>query len=158
MAEGDTVIKVKVTAEDGNATQTYMVTVTRAAAADADATLSDLVVNDGTTDLTLTPTFASDEDTYSASVTNDVAEVTVTPTTTDSGATIEYLDKDDATLTDADTTDTGQQVAVVEGDTVIKVKVTAADGTTTQTYMVTVTRAPAGPDATLSALVVNDGQ
>ena len=32
LAEGETVIKVKVTAEDGNATQTYMVTVTRAAA------------------------------------------------------------------------------------------------------------------------------
>ena len=60
MAEGDTVIKVKVTAEDGNATQTYMVTVKRAAPdASTDATLSDLVVNDGNMDLTLTPTFAS---------------------------------------------------------------------------------------------------
>ena len=37
---GDTVIKVKVTAEDGNATQTYMVTVTRAAAMTPTCTLN----------------------------------------------------------------------------------------------------------------------
>ena len=44
---------------------------------------------------------------------------------------------------------TGHQVALAVGDTVIKVKVTAADGTATQTYMVTVTRAAAAavPDA-----------
>ena len=160
VAEGDTVIKVKVTAEDGNATQTYTVTVKRAAATvSTDATLSDLVVNDGTTDLTLTPTFASGMYTYTASVVSTVAEVTVTPTKNDSGAAIEYLDESDATLTDANTTDTGHQVAVAEGDTVIKVKVTAEDGNATQTYMVTVKRAAAdaSTDATLSDLVVNDG-
>ena len=37
---GETVIKVKVTAEDGNATQTYMVTVTRAAAMTPTCTLN----------------------------------------------------------------------------------------------------------------------
>ena len=107
----------------------------------ADATLSDLVVNDGNTNLTLTPAFASDKYTYRASVTNDVAEVTVTAMTTDSGATIEYLDGDDATLTDADTSDPGHQVALAVGNYVIQVKVTAADGNTTATYMVTVNRA-----------------
>ena len=44
MAEGDTVIKVKVTAADGNATQTYMVTVTRA------ATVSNCTLNTDTDD------------------------------------------------------------------------------------------------------------
>ena len=144
VAEGDTVIKVKVTAEDGNATQTYMVTVTRAAAvASTDATLSDLVVNDGNMDLTLTPGFASSTIAYMASVATAVTEVTVTPTPNDSGATIEYLDATShVTLTDADTGVTGQQVAVAVGDTIIQVKVTAADGVTTQTYTVTVNRAP----------------
>ena len=47
-----------------------------------DATLSDLVVNDGTTDLTLTPDFASGMYTYTASVVSTVAEVTVTAMTT----------------------------------------------------------------------------
>ena len=79
LADGDNVIKVKVTAEDGTTTQTYAVTVNRAAAdASTDATLSDLVVNDGATDLTLTPTFASDKYAYAASVGSTVAEVTVT--------------------------------------------------------------------------------
>ena len=45
-------------------------------AASSDATLSDLVVNDGNADLTLTPTFESGMYTYTASVVNTVAEVT----------------------------------------------------------------------------------
>ena len=105
-----------------------------------DATLTDLVVNDGSSDLTLTPTFASGTETYTASVVQAVAEVTVTPTLGDSGATIEYLDGSDATLDDADTAD-DQQVTLAEGDNVIKVKVTAADGTATQTYTVMVNQA-----------------
>ena len=80
---------------------------------------------------------------------NTVAEVTVTPTKNDSGATIEYLDASDMTLTDAGTA-AGHQVAVAEGDNVIKVKVTAADGNATQTYMVTVTRAAAVSNCTLN--------
>ena len=149
VAVGNYVIKVKVTAEDGNATQTYTVTVKRAAAANADATLSNLVVNDGTTDLTLSPGFVSGTTTYTARVVNTVAEVTVTPTKSDTNATIEYLDESDATLDDANTSDTGHQVAVVEGDNVVKVKVTAADGNTTRTYTVTVKRA-APPTCTLN--------
>ena len=108
-----------------------------------DATLSALVVNDGSTDLTLSPGFASDKYTYTVSVGNTVAEVTVTPTENDSSATIEYLDASDMTLDDALTAVTGHQVAVAVGATVFKVKVTASDGTTTQTYAVTVNRASA---------------
>ena len=72
-----------------------------------DATLSGLAVNDGSTDLMLNPGFAPDEDTYTASVASTVAEVTVTPTTTDDGATIEYLDASNMTLADVGT-DAGQ--------------------------------------------------
>ena len=50
--------------------------------------------------------------TYTASVVSTVAEVTVTPTKNDSGATIEYLDASDMTLTDADTSADGHQVAL----------------------------------------------
>ena len=122
-----------------------------------DATLSDLVVNDGNADLTLTPTFASGTTTYTASVVSTVTAVTVTPMTTDTVATIEYLDGDDATLDDAGTAD-GHQVTLAEGENVIKVKVTAADGNTTETYMVTVDRAaannaPTFPTATLTRTV-----
>ena len=118
--------------------------------ASTDATLSDLVVNDGSSDLALNPTFASDEYTYTASVGTDVAEVTVTPTLNDTGATIEYLDGDDATLDDANISDDPHQVAVAVavGDNVIKVKVTAQDGNTTKTYTVTVKRAAPAPATT----------
>ena len=117
--------------------------------ASTDATLTDLVVNDGTTNLTLTPTFASGMYTYTARVVNAVDEVTVTPTKNDSDASIEYLDGSDMTLDDAGT-DAGHQVAVAVGDNVVKVKVTAEDGNATQTYMVTVTRAAAASTCTLN--------
>ena len=110
-----------------------------------DATLSGLSVTGGGTDLV---TFASGTTTYTAMVANDVAEVTVTAMTTDSGASIDYLDGSDMTLDDADTSDDGHQVTLVVGDTIIQVKVTAED-TTTLTYTVTVSRAEAAtpPDA-----------
>ena len=154
LAVGPTTITVEVTAQDETTTETYTVTVTRDMAGgppSTDATLSALTVTGGGSDLV---TFVSGDTSYTAMVANDVAEVTVTPTTNDTGATIEYLDGDDATITDAGTAD-GHQVAVVEGDNVIKVKVTAADGNTTETYTVMVNRAaannaPAFPSATLT--------
>ena len=117
---------------------------------EADVTLSGLVVNDGSKDLALTPTFASNMYAYDASVASTVDEVTVTPTQNDTTATIEYLDASDMTLTDADTSADGQQVALAEGDNVINVKVTAADTTTTLTYKVTVNRPAAAPTCTLN--------
>ena len=91
-------------------------------------------------DATLSPAFASDTYAYTATVGNSVSQITVTPTKTDDGATVEYLDTNDAAIADADGNATGQQVDLVVGANVIKVKVTAEDGATTQTYMVTVTR------------------
>ena len=103
-----------------------------------DATLSGLSLGTG---VTLSPAFASGTDTYTASVANSVDEVTVTPTTNHASATVEILDTDDNELNDSDDVDDDFQVALSVGDTVIKVKVTAEDGTSTQTYTVTVTRA-----------------
>ena len=91
--------------------------------------------------MTLSPAFASGTVTYTASVANSVDEVTVTPTTNHGSATVEILDTDDNELNDSDDMEDDFQVALSVGDTVIKVKVTAEDGTSTQTYTVTVTRA-----------------
>ena len=110
--------------------------------ASTDATLSGLTVNDGSSELTLTPAFASGTISYTASVAYAVEQVTVTPKKSDDNATIEYLDASDLTLPDADTA-AGQQAAVAVDDNTIKVKVTAENGTTTQAYTVTVTRPPA---------------
>ena len=91
--------------------------------------------------MTLSPAFASGTVTYTASVANSVGEVTVTPTTNHARATVEILDTDDNALDDADDMEDDFQVTLSVGDTVIKVKVTAEDDTSTQTYTVTVTRA-----------------
>ena len=109
-----------------------------------DATLSALSLGSG---VTLSPTFASGTATYTALVTNSVDEVTVTATENHASADVEIQDADGNALADAGTA-AGHQVALVEGENVIKVKVTAANGTATQTYTVTVTR-PAldAPDA-----------
>ena len=111
----------------------------------SDATLSGLTVTGGGSDLV---TFVSGTTTYTAMVASTVTEVTVTATKNDTGATIDYLDGDDAKLDDADTGVDGLQVTLAEGENVIKVKVTAADTITTQTYTVTVTWAAAAPTIT----------
>ena len=116
-----------------------------------DATLSGLTVTGGGSDLV---TFASGTTTYTAMVASAVDEVTVTPTKNDTEATIEWLDASDATIDDANTSTTGQQVTLTDGDNVIKVKVTAADKSTSLTYTVTVNRPAA---ATTPTCTLNTG-
>ena len=108
------------------------------------ATLSNLALSSGT----LSPSFASATETYTASVANEVGSVTVTATKSNSGAnTVQYLG---ATGT---TPFTG---ALSVGSNVIRTVVTAGDGTTTKTYTVTVTRSTSTV-ATLSALALSSG-
>ena len=116
------------------------------ASASTDATLSGLALENADDDSTiaLNETFATGTKSYTASVLNGVDEITVLPETTDDGATVEYLDGSDAAIADADGTKDDQQVALVVGANTIKVKVTAQDGNTNQTYTVTVTRASDG--------------
>ena len=133
LAVGSNVITIEVTAEDGQTTKTYTVTVTRAAApspASSDAALSGLTLsglNFGAFDSATT--------TYTASVGNDVTETTVTATTSDDGAS--YVVKLDGVA------DSDGVVSLAEGSNDITVEVTAEDGETTKTYTVTVTRAEA---------------
>ena len=143
LAVGSNVITIEVTAEDGETTRTYTVTVTRAAPPSTDATLSGLTlsgVNFGT--------FASGTTSYTAQVAYSVSETTVTPTVNDSGAS--HVVKLGG-VTDADGV-----VALSVGSNVITIEVTAEDEETTQTYTVTVTRAePPSTDATLRALTLS---
>ena len=129
LSGGDNAISVVVTAEDGTTTRTYTVTVTRATLS-TDATLSALTLSAGT----LTPAFASATTTYRAAVEDTVSSVTVTPTATGDAATI---------TVDGTATASGRASAAISlspGDNAIAVVVTAEDGTTTEAYMVTVTR------------------
>ena len=112
-----------------------------------DATLSALALADsGDNAVEFNETFAPGTVTYTADVANAVSTITVTPTKNDAKAADPvFLDGTDATLGDADTMTDGFQVELGVGDTVFKVKVTAEDGTTSETYTVTVTRADPAP-------------
>ena len=137
LAVGSNVITIEVTAEDGETTWTYTVTVTRAEPPSTDASLSALTLSG--IDF---GTFASGTTSYTAQVTNSVTQTTVTPTVNDSGAS--YVVKLGG-VTDAD-----GEIALSVGSNVITVAVTAEDDSTTRTYTVTVTRAePPSTDASL---------
>ena len=115
-----------------------------------DATLSALSVSGAT----LSPAFAAATTLYQATVANSVSQGTITATTSETTATIEYLDDSDATLTDADTMTAGLQHSLSVGTNIVKVKVTAPDTTTTETYTVNVFRV-AVPVACSAASMTN---
>ena len=101
-----------------------------AAILQVDATLSGLTLSAGTLD----PAFDSATTTYTVSVANSVASVTVTPTATNAGATIAVNGGIATTAIDLPPTGTAVPIAIV---------VTAADTATRMTYTVTATRAMA---------------
>jgi tRNA threonylcarbamoyladenosine modification (KEOPS) complex Pcc1 subunit len=144
LAVGANVIRTVVTAADGTTIKTYTVTVTRAGS--SDATLSALALSAGT----LSPTFASGTETYTASVANSVTSITVTPTRTQANATITVNG------TSVTSGSASGSISLNVGSNTITVIVTAQDGTTTKSYTVTVTRAPSAI-ATLSALALSSG-
>ena len=118
-----------------------------------DATLSALSVSGAT----LSPAFGSATTTpeqYLAVVANAVTQGTITATTSETTATLEYLDGSDNTLTDADTMTAGFQRNLSVGTNIVKVKVTAPDTTTTKTYIVNVVRV-AVPVACSAASMTN---
>ena len=141
LTPGRNVITVHVTAEDGVSTRIYTVVVTRAKAEEtlsADATLRSLSLSD--VDL---GTFDPDTTSYTAAVTNDVSQTTVTPVRNDVEAA--HMIK----LGGVEDTDGVIDLAV--GTNVIVVEATAEDGETTRTYTVRVTRegaAASAPDPT----------
>ena len=114
---GETQIEITVTAEDAP-TKTYTITVSYGSGPSSDATLSSLMLSG----VTLSPAFDPATTAYTAEV-EDIEMTTVEAMATHLGATVEG---------------TGEQTLLV-GDNVINVTVTAEDGTTIQTYTVTVT-------------------
>ena len=103
--------------------------------------------------IAISPVFASGTTSYTASVLNGVPEITIAPTVNESNATVEYLDSSDTAIADANSGKTGQQVSLSEGANTIKVKVTAQDATTTNTYTVVVTRAAANNPPTVANVI-----
>jgi gliding motility-associated-like protein len=143
---GTNVLTIVGTAQDGSTQQIYTVTVTRTGPS-TDATLSGLALSSGL----LSPTFASGTSSYTATVANSVSSITLTPTTTNAGATISV---------NGDVVASGQSSGLVNvsvGTNTLTVLVTAQDGSTQQSYTVTVTRTAPATDATLARLVLSAG-
>ena len=107
-----------------------------------DATLSDLRLSHGSITVPLNRAFDAATTQYTASVAYGVSSLTVTPTTNEMNATVGYFDASDTDLDDADANTPSHQVNLERGSNTLKVKVTADDGNTTETYTVVVTREP----------------
>ena len=101
----------------------------------ADATLRSLEISGAT----LAPAFSATGGLYTATVTPETEQITVSATTTQGEASAAYTPE-----TDADPALDGHQIALPVGDTVVTADVTAPDGVTTREYRVVVTR-PGAP-------------
>ncbi|MBA4719402.1 MAG: cadherin-like beta sandwich domain-containing protein [Nitrosopumilus sp.] len=132
----------------GTATATVNITVR---APETDATLSGVTLSTGDP---LNLTFVSSTSAYTDTVANNVASLTVTPTTTDSNASV--------TVNGADITSTGASAAInltVGANNIITLIGTAEDGTTTRAYTITITRSapPTSNNADLNSLTLSTG-
>ena len=136
---GETVIRIKVTAENGTSMKTYTITVSRASEPSSDATLSSLSLMTkpmegmgemiGLMDMDgMAKEFMADDDMYYAAVENDVEMITVSAMAAHTGATVSG---------DGD-------MSLAEGENTVTVTVTAEDGTE-MNYTVMVTRGDPEP-------------
>ncbi len=119
--------------------------------ASSDATLSALTVSGAT----LTPAFSSATEQYRAVVPYSVTAATVTPTPSDSGATVAF-----SPSVDADTNASGHQVPLGAGQNTLDIVVTAENTIDRKTYTLSLTRSQAPPEAPASNYLSsrNDGE
>lgn len=139
MNVGNNTLTIVVTADDATTT-TYTVTVIRAAS--PNAYLKNLHANN----VTLSPAFLYTTTSYTATVT--ASSIRLIPTAADPGASITVNSAPVSSGT------TSAPISLSMGDNTITTVVTAADGTSTQTYTLTVTRVPSG-NANLANLRIN---
>ena len=117
------------------------------------ATLSNLTISTGT----LSPAFAPGTISYTVQLPHSVTSVRVTPTASDSNATIALPGRGrGAPATSLTSGSPSPATSLPVGSSNILIRVTAEDGTTRTTYTVRVTRA-ASNDATLSGLTISPG-
>ena len=128
-------------------------------AAFTDATLSALaLVNNNGTTIALTSGFLTGTKSYTAMAGHSVSSITLTPTVNEVNATVAYLNASDAAITDTDLNTPALDAPLVVGDNTFKVKVTAEDTTTTDTYTVVVMRAATNAAATGTPSIVGTPQ
>ncbi len=144
LAEGSNTITVKVTSADGTVSKIYTLSITREATSVMvpDTSLCSLSISDGI----LTPSFSADLKSYSASVGNSTASITVTPESADSSCVI---------TVNGSAVDSGSisgMVSLAEGSNLITVRVTDSTDSYFTDYKITVTRdaATAGASAEIT--------
>src|SRR5574344_1509522 len=140
LSVGSNTATVTVTAEDGTTKETYTVTITREAGSSvtksSDSSLKSLSV----TGYTLSPAFNTSETSYSMSVGSSVTGITVSGIANDSKATV---------------TVTGNN-NLVAGNNVVKVTVTAEDGSQ-KIYTINVTKASSNTGGSTTVPTTNKG-
>jgi len=144
LAVGANTISIAVTASDGVTIKIYTITVNRPAASLDN--LSSLTLSAGA----LSPDFSSTTTGYTVNVANSVRSTTVTPTVVDPDATIKVNGTTVASGT------ASAAIALPLGASTINIAVTASDGTTTKTYVITVNR-PKSNNDNLSSLRISAG-
>ncbi|WP_299583997.1 cadherin-like beta sandwich domain-containing protein [Mucilaginibacter sp.] len=134
LAVGTNTITTVVTAQDGITTKTYTLTVTRPSALSANALLTSLKLTPATPLVTVSgPGFKN----YTSAIPNSETSLQVTAIVQDATATIKV--NGTAVASGA----ASPAIPLVVGSNVVNVTVTAQDGTTTNAYIITATRAPA---------------
>jgi gliding motility-associated-like protein len=141
LSVGANTLTTVVTATDGTTTNTYTVTVTRAPS--SNATLAGIVLSSGT----LSPAFSGGTTGYTATVNGATASITVKPTVADNTATVTV----NGTAVTSGTA--SGAITLNLGANVITIVATAQDGSTTQTYTLTVTKL--SNDATLTSITTS---
>ena len=106
----------------------FKVEMVNAPAASTNASLLDLRIGS----LSLNPEFSADTDAYAVNTANATNTISAIPA--DAGAEIDVVVNDEAIAN-------GTAAKWNDGANTVKINVTAADGTTTKTYTVTVTKA-----------------
>ena len=161
LADNETEIMVKVTAQDGFTAATYTINVMKVEGASTTATLSSLSVTAGGDNLItgFTPNDGTDSDNdgvhdtpHSVRVSAATSSVVVNATTSHTGATV----KTSSGTQTGDGVNDRFTLNAAGMDTEIKVEVTAQDKATPLAYMITVTRASstASKDTTLRTLML----
>ena len=117
-------------------------------AARTNANLSNLTISSGS----LNPSFNTSIVSYTASVSNAVNSITVTPTYSDTTATIKVRINNGTYVTVSSGT-ASSSLSLNVGSNTIDVKVTAQDGTTIKTYTITITRAAGSAQLSITAFI-----
>jgi hypothetical protein len=148
LAVGANTVTTVVLAADGVTTRIYTTTVTRSGPlpASSDATLVGIGLSNGG----VSPSFGSGTMSYTSSVANNIPSIRVWSYASDANATITVNG-----VAVASGAGSGQ-ISLAVGNNPVTIVVTAEDGSATQTYTVTVNRAPSSNSA-LAGLSLSSG-